>query len=112
MGLAEDLLRINAFQPIAIDEWPDRKVTLRKISGLERQQCAEVVESDTSKSKVLMMATYVAIFLGDEYGKRVFSDAQITDVQNLPAAIQDRIFYDGLAYNKIREKDQTDAKKD
>lgn len=111
MGLAEDLLKIVASKPLSIDEWPDRKLTLRKISGLERQQCAEVVESDTSKSKVLMMATYVAIFLGDESGARVFSDAQIPEVQKLPAAIQDQIFYAGLEYNKLREKDQTDAKK-
>lgn len=99
MGLREDILGSDdlAKREVAVPEWKCGKVTLRELSGTDRDDWeTSLVRLDENGKRVVSRenarANLVARSIVDAEGNRVFSDADIEKLGRKSGKVLDRLY--------------------
>lgn len=92
---------------VSVPEWGGT-VHVREITAGEydRLQLMQYDARESGKSRGLIRANWVACYLSDADGKRLFTDGDVTKLANMGAKAMDRIFEAGQAFNGLDDLDE------
>lgn len=114
MGLGrEDILSKKGGKLIELEvpEWGGT-VHLREMTASERDAFEQASLDKSGSARLInIRARLASISLCDFSGKRLFSDADIAALGELPASALDRIFDASMKLNKISKQDVDDLEK-
>lgn len=96
---------------LAVPEWGGT-VNLREMTASERDAFEQASLDKSGTAKLInIRARLASISLCDADGKRLFSEADIHILGELPASALDRIFDASMRLNKISKSDVDDLEK-
>lgn len=72
------------------------KYTLRQLRLAERRELIKLADGKTEDDKLAIMVAY---FLGDAKGERVFSNSELSDIDDVPVSVAMDIVARGNAFN-------------
>jgi hypothetical protein len=107
------LLGLHKTEPIEIPEYKDlgHSFTIRTLTGADRSRIIEAFEKDNTKERSKAVSVMVGLSLGDKDGKRIFSDAQLDSLDQLPVRVLDQVATASRKFNYLNAGALEEAKK-
>jgi len=100
IGVARDV------QTLAVPEWGG-EVMIREITAGEYDRLQVMTQNalDSKADETKIRANWVAAFLSDEEGARLFKDSEVSKVSAMGAKAIDRIYDAGQLFNALDESE-------